>query len=72
MTSISLPVAGLLGLLSGMIFNLVDAVILVSFASSIGAVLSFWLSRYLFRNYFKHKTLIEISPILFSSKLIFK
>lgn len=55
MTSISLPVAGLLGLLSGMIFNLVDAVILVSFASSIGAVLSFWLSRYLFRNYFKHK-----------------
>jgi uncharacterized membrane protein YdjX (TVP38/TMEM64 family) len=55
MTSISLPVAGLLGLLSGMIFNLFDAIILVSFASSIGAVLSFWLSRYLFRNYFKHK-----------------
>jgi len=55
LTTFSLPVAGLLGLLSGMIFNFIDALILVSFASSIGAVLSFWLSRYLFRDYFRIK-----------------
>ena len=55
LTTFSLPVASLLGLLSGMIFNFIDALILVSFASSIGAVLSFWLSRYLFRDYFRIK-----------------
>ncbi len=54
-TAFSLPVAGLMGLLGGMIFNVIDAVILVSFASSIGALLSFWVSRYLLRDYLKNK-----------------
>jgi uncharacterized membrane protein YdjX (TVP38/TMEM64 family) len=54
-TSFSLPVAGLMGLLGGVIFDTIDAIILVSFASSIGALFSFWLSRYLFRNYLSHK-----------------
>ena len=55
LTSFSLPVAFILGLLSGMLFEIVDAVVIVSFASSIGAAIAFTLSRYLFRNYF-HKT----------------
>ena len=54
-TSFSLPVAGLMGLLGGMIFDTIDAIALVSFASSIGALFSFWLSRYLLRDYLSHK-----------------
>lgn len=53
LTSFSLPVAFMLGLLSGMLFEIMDAVVIVSFASSIGAVIAFTLSRYLFRNYFQ-------------------
>ena len=53
--SFSLPVAGLMGLLGGVIFDILDAIILVSFASSIGALFSFWLSRYLLRDYLSHK-----------------
>ena len=54
-TMLSIPVALILGLLSGMIFNTLAAIILVSFASSIGATLALILSRYLFRDYFKNK-----------------
>ncbi|MED5274584.1 MAG: VTT domain-containing protein [Pseudomonadota bacterium] len=54
-TTISLPVATILGLLSGMIFDLMTAVILVSFASSIGATFAFLLSRYLLRDYVKER-----------------
>ena len=36
MAALSLPVAGLLGLLSGMIFDFVDALILVSFVTVMG------------------------------------
>ena len=50
-TTISLPVASILGLLSGMIFGVITAVILVSFASSIGATFAFLLSRYLLKDY---------------------
>ena len=63
MAAISLPVAGLLGLLSGMIFNFFDALMLVSFASTIGALLSFLLSRYLFRDYFKNKYIQQYNII---------
>tara|TARA_B100000686_G_C16067001_1_gene607459 strand:- start:74 stop:574 length:501 start_codon:yes stop_codon:yes gene_type:complete len=49
--TISLPVALILGLLSGMIFDIVTAVVIVSFASTIGATFAFLISRYLFRNY---------------------
>tara|TARA_B100001750_G_scaffold245280_1_gene264523 strand:- start:89 stop:757 length:669 start_codon:yes stop_codon:yes gene_type:complete len=54
-TSISLPVALILGLLSGMIFDAVTAIILVSFASAIGATFAFLISRYLFRDYVEKK-----------------
>ena len=63
MAAISLPVAGLLGLLSGMIFNFFDALMLVSFASTIGALLSFLLSRYLFQDYFKNKYIQQYNII---------
>jgi len=63
MATISLPVAGLLGLLSGMIFNFFDALMLVSFASTIGALLSFLLSRYLFQDYFKSKYIQQYNII---------
>ena len=63
MAAISLPVAGLLGLLSGMIFNFFDALMLVSFASTIGALLSFLLSRYLFQDYFKSKYIQQYNII---------
>ncbi len=63
MATISLPVAGLLGLLSGMIFNFFDALMLVSFASTIGALLSFLLSRYLFQDYFKNKYIQQYNII---------
>jgi uncharacterized membrane protein YdjX (TVP38/TMEM64 family) len=58
LTSFSIPIAFILGLLSGMLFEIVDAVVIVSFASSIGAVIAFTLSRYLFRNYFQ-KTFLD-------------
>ena len=45
LTSLSLPVAFILGLLSGMLFNIIDAVLIVSFASSIGATNSNLISR---------------------------
>ena len=51
LTSLSLPVAFILGLLSGMLFEIYDAVLIVSFASSIGATLAFLLSRFLFKDY---------------------
>ena len=49
--SLSIPVALVLGLLSGMIFDIKTAVLIVSFASSIGATFAFLISRYLFRDY---------------------
>ena len=53
--TISLPVALVLGLLSGMIFDIITAVIIVSFASTIGATFAFLVSRYLFRDYIEEK-----------------
>ena len=43
-TSLSLPLALILGLLSGMIFDSITAIFLVSFASAIGATFAFLLS----------------------------
>ena len=49
-TGASLPVATLLSLLAGSVFGFVDAVLLVSFATSSGATLAMLLSRYVFRD----------------------
>ena len=55
LTSLSIPIALILGLLSGMIFHNTTAILIVSFASAIGATLAFFLSRYLFRDYLEKK-----------------
>jgi len=49
-TALSLPGAALLTLIGGALFGLVWGVIIISFASSIGATLAFLVSRYLLRN----------------------
>ncbi|MGD8420741.1 MAG: FAD-dependent oxidoreductase, partial [Gammaproteobacteria bacterium] len=49
-TGVSLPGATVLTLAAGAVFGLVTGVVLVSFASTIGASLAFLLSRYLFRD----------------------
>ena len=55
LTSLSIPIALILGLLSGMIFHNTTAILIVSFASAIGATLAFLISRYLFRDYLEEK-----------------
>ena len=55
LTTLSLPVAFLLGISSGIIFEPYKAIILVSFSSSIGATLALVVSRYIFRDFLKKK-----------------
>lgn len=54
-TALSIPGATILTLAGGNIFGPLLGVLIVSFASTIGATLSFLSSRYLFRNYFESK-----------------
>ena len=49
-TGASLPGAAVLTLAGGAIFGLVTGLILISFASTIGASIAFLVSRYLFRD----------------------
>lgn len=49
-TGVSLPGAAILTLVAGAVFGFVAALILVSFASTIGASLAFLVSRYLFKD----------------------
>ncbi|MCU0897682.1 MAG: TVP38/TMEM64 family protein, partial [Burkholderiales bacterium] len=49
-TALSLPGAALMTLAGGAIFGLLSGLVLVSFASSIGATLAFLASRFLFRD----------------------
>lgn len=49
-TALSLPVATTLTVLYAWLFHLIPAVVLVSFASTLGACMAFLLSRYLFRD----------------------
>jgi pyruvate/2-oxoglutarate dehydrogenase complex dihydrolipoamide dehydrogenase (E3) component/uncharacterized membrane protein YdjX (TVP38/TMEM64 family) len=48
-TGISLPGAAVMSLAAGAIFGLLTGVILISFASTMGASIAFMISRYLFR-----------------------
>lgn len=48
-TGTSLPGAAILTLIAGALFGLVEGVILVSFASTIGATMAFTITRFLFR-----------------------
>lgn len=49
-TGMSLPGATLLTLIGGALFGLAQGVVLVSFASTIGATIAFTIARYLFRD----------------------
>ena len=63
LTALSLPVALILGLLSGFIFDLFSAIILISFASSLGATAAMLISRYLISGYISRRFSNEISLI---------
>ncbi len=54
-TALSIPGATILTLLGGFIFGLVNGVVAVSFASTIGASLAFLLSRFLFKDWVEAK-----------------
>ena len=54
-TALSLPGAAIMTLAAGAIFGLVRGVVLVSFASTIGATLAFLIARFLFAEVFQQK-----------------
>lgn len=62
-TGLSLPGAAILTLVAGAIFDLLVGVILVSFASTIGASLAFLLARYLFRDFVQGRFSKYLKPI---------
>ena len=53
--SLSFPVAFILGILAGIIFDPTKAIIIVSFSSSIAATIAMLLSRYFFREFLKNR-----------------
>ena len=55
MTTLSLPVALLMGLLAGSVFEFYLAVLIVSFTSTIGATVAMSLARYIIRDYMTSK-----------------
>ena len=55
LTSFSVPVAFILGILAGIIFEPLKAIILVSFSSSIGATFALIISRYIFRDFLRNR-----------------
>ncbi len=55
MAALSIPGAGIMTLAGGAIFGLASGMLLVSFASSIGALLAFWGARFLFRDFVTDK-----------------
>jgi dihydrolipoamide dehydrogenase len=54
-TALSIPGAALLTIIGGMVFGLWIGVVLVSFASSVGATLAFLVSRFLLRDWVQGK-----------------
>ncbi|HSW83585.1 MAG TPA: FAD-dependent oxidoreductase [Usitatibacter sp.] len=62
-TGLSLPGAAILTLVGGAIFGLVEGVVIVSFASTIGATLAFLASRYVLRDWVQGKFGDKLKPI---------
>ncbi len=54
-TGFSLPGAAILTLAGGILFGLFWGTVIVSFASTIGAVLAFWAARFLFQKSLEHR-----------------
>ena len=61
--ALSLPGAAVMTLAIGAVFGFALGLVLVSFASSIGAVLAFLLSRYLFRDWVENKFGVHLNAI---------
>tara|TARA_B100001989_G_C24414341_1_gene400698 strand:- start:77 stop:772 length:696 start_codon:yes stop_codon:yes gene_type:complete len=59
----ALPIAAILCLLIGALFGLIPGIILASFASSLGALVCFLISRYLFKNFIEKKFKKSITTI---------
>ena len=62
-TAVSIPGAALLTIIGGMVFGLWTGILLVSFASSIGATLAFLVSRFLLRDWVQAKFSTHLSTI---------
>jgi pyruvate/2-oxoglutarate dehydrogenase complex dihydrolipoamide dehydrogenase (E3) component/uncharacterized membrane protein YdjX (TVP38/TMEM64 family) len=62
-TAVSIPGAALLTIIGGMVFGLWTGILLVSFASSIGATLAFLASRFLLRDWVQEKFSTHLSTI---------
>ena len=62
-TGASLPGAAILTLAGGAIFGLLTGLIIISFASSIGASMAFLVSRYLFRDTFQQRFSTSLKSI---------
>ena len=61
--ALSLPGAALLTLAGGAVFGLGWGLVLVSFASSLGATLSFWLSRWLLRDLVQSRFAVALQTV---------
>ena len=62
-TAVSIPGAALLTIIGGMVFGLWTGILLVSFASSIGATLAFLVSRFLLRDWVQAKFSTHLNTI---------
>jgi len=62
-TGLSLPGAAILTLAGGAIFGLLSGVVIVSFASTIGATLAFLVSRFLLRDWVQSRFGDKLKPI---------
>ena len=63
MAALSLPGATVVSLAGGAVFGLFTGVVVVSFASSIGATLAFLFSRYMFRDWVQNRFSSKIDAI---------
>lgn len=61
--ALSFPGASILTLAAGAMFGWVTGLLLVSFASSVGALLAFWVSRYLLRDFIQKRFGKLLQPI---------
>ncbi|WP_163831537.1 TVP38/TMEM64 family protein [Spartinivicinus ruber] len=62
-TALSLPGAAIMTIIAGLIFGLLTGVIIVSFASTIGATLAFLISRTLLGDWVQHKFASHLKTI---------